>query len=59
MRTTIRLLLCLLLLTASQAALANEAAPDRLNVIVLLADDMGWNGPSSFGSDLHRTPHLD
>ncbi len=59
MLLTIRLLICLLLLAASQAALAKAPTPARLNIIVLLADDMGWNGPSCYGSDLHRTPNLD
>ncbi|MEO2022343.1 MAG: sulfatase [Pirellulaceae bacterium] len=59
MLLTIRLLICLLLLASSQAALAKAPTPARLNIIVLLADDMGWNGPSCYGSDLHRTPNLD
>jgi hypothetical protein len=59
MISTIRLLICLLLLASSQAALAKAPTPARLNIIVLLADDMGWNGPSCYGSDLHRTPNLD
>lgn len=32
---------------------------DRLNVIVLLADDLGYTGLRCYGSDLHETPHLD
>ena len=34
-------------------------ADDRLNVVVFLADDLGWNGLHCFGSDLHQTPNLD
>lgn len=30
----------------------------RPNVIVLLADDLGWNGVQPFGTDLHETPHI-
>ncbi|MEM8955380.1 MAG: sulfatase [Verrucomicrobiota bacterium] len=29
------------------------------NVILLLADDMGMNGPAVYGSDLHETPNID
>ncbi len=32
---------------------------DRPNVILFLADDLGWNGVGSFGSDLHQTPNVD
>ena len=29
------------------------------NVVLILADDLGWNGLACCGSDLHETPHLD
>ncbi len=29
------------------------------NIILILADDMGWTGPSCYGSDLHLTPNID
>ena len=29
------------------------------NIVLLLADDLGWTGLSSFGSDFYETPHLD
>jgi arylsulfatase A len=36
------------------------AAPaKRPNVIVVLADDLGWTDLACYGSDLHETPHLD
>jgi len=35
---------------------ANSAGP---NVVIFLADDLGWTGLGCFGSDLHETPHLD
>ncbi len=47
-----------IILGAGLTSAAEQANP-RLNVIVLLADDMGWNGPACYGSDLHRTPNLD
>lgn len=39
-------------LTTSQAA-------DRPNIVLLLADDLGWTGLGCFGSDLYETPNLD
>lgn len=33
--------------------------PERPNVIVILADDLGWTDLSCYGSDFYRTPHLD
>ncbi|MEK6235089.1 MAG: sulfatase [Planctomycetales bacterium] len=34
-------------------------AAEKLNVVFLMADDLGWNGPRFQGSDLHETPSLD
>ena len=31
----------------------------RPNVVLIVADDMGWTGPACYGSDLHETPNLD
>jgi len=38
---------------------ASQAADNKPNFILFLADDMGWNAPSGYGSDLHETPNLD
>jgi arylsulfatase A-like enzyme len=40
-------------------AVAAEREKDRPNVVVLLADDMGYNAPACYGSDLHETPAID
>ncbi|MBI2424580.1 MAG: sulfatase [Candidatus Hydrogenedentes bacterium] len=37
-------------------ALAQSPAP---NILFILVDDMGWNGPACYGSDLHETPNID
>lgn len=37
-------------------SLAAEQAP---NIVLLLADDLGWTGVGCYGSDLHETPHID
>lgn len=35
-------------------------ASDRLpNIVFILADDLGWNGLSCYGTELVETPHLD
>lgn len=36
-----------------------EAFDSRTNVIFFLADDLGWTGLRSYGSDFYETPHLD
>ena len=42
------------------SALASAAhAKERLNVIVILADDLGWADLGCYGSKYHRTPALD
>ncbi|MDA0346185.1 MAG: sulfatase [Verrucomicrobia bacterium] len=33
--------------------------PEKPNFLVILVDDMGWTGLSGYGSDLHKTPHMD
>ncbi|KAF0176737.1 MAG: sulfatase [Limisphaerales bacterium] len=40
-------------------ALSVSAAPAKLNVVLILADDLGWTDLACFGSDFHETPHLD
>ncbi|MEM9280817.1 MAG: sulfatase [Verrucomicrobiota bacterium] len=35
------------------------AAAEKPNIVVILADDLGWNGLTCYGSDLVETPHLD
>ncbi|MEM7146675.1 MAG: sulfatase [Verrucomicrobiota bacterium] len=42
-----------------QTARPEPAEGARLNVVLLLADDMGLNGPTVYGSDLHETPNID
>lgn len=54
--TRIFLLLVSLAMSA-RPALADQQAPP--NVVLILADDLGWADLGCTGSDLHETPHLD
>jgi arylsulfatase A-like enzyme len=50
----------LLAIGAVHSAFCDE--PDqagRTNIVLLLADDLGWTGLHCFGSDLYETPNLD
>lgn len=35
------------------------AATTRLNVVLILADDLGWTDLACYGSNLHETPNID
>ncbi len=39
--------------------LAQSTDNRPLNVVFILADDLGWSDLACYGSDLHETPHLD
>src|SRR6185369_4146002 len=41
------------------AAVFAATAPQKPNVVLILADDLGWTDIAPFGSDLHETPSLD
>jgi arylsulfatase A len=54
MRTSLFLAASFLLLPAKAGA-----ADERLNVVVILADDLGWADLGCYGSSYHKTPNLD
>ncbi len=57
MRPTLTLLAALLL--APLAPEAADAPKQKPNIIVILADDLGWADLSCYGSTFHESPHLD
>ncbi len=40
-------------------AISSIHAAERPNIVLIVADDLGWNHLSCYGSDLHETPNLD
>lgn len=48
-----------LLLTPLAALHAADAPKQKPNIIVILADDLGWADLSCYGSTFHESPHLD
>src|SRR5437660_12350654 len=43
----------------SSARPAAAEPPRKPNVVLILADDLGWADLGCYGSTFHRTPHLD
>ena len=39
--------------------LKSPVTAQQPNIVLFLADDLGWTGLSSFGSDFYETPNLD
>jgi len=52
-------LLILITLVAVHCVPASAAEPTRPNVVLIMADDLGWRDIGCFGSTFHQTPHLD
>lgn len=54
-----RLLALLLLCTGACLDVPAADAAKRPNIVLILADDLGWSDLGCYGADLHETPRLD
>ena len=48
-----------LLLLGGCICLLSCSKPRRLNIVIILADDLGWKDLGCYGSEFYETPHLD
>ncbi len=49
----------ILLLLGFLLYVSSSSSAKQPNIVLFLADDLGWTGLSSFGSDFYETPNLD
>src|ERR1700712_4952451 len=49
----------ILALTIFLSASASAQTLKRLNIVFILADDLGWRDLGCYGSSFYETPHLD
>ncbi len=52
-------LLVAFVIAAWASDLLADAKTQRPNIVLILADDLGWSDLACYGSDLHETPHVD
>src|SRR4051794_29839540 len=54
-----RSLMVMLVTVLAPAALSSAADEAHPNLVLIVADDLGWADLGCYGSRFHRTPHLD
>lgn len=54
-----QLLVLMILCLLCNRLQAVETAPAKPNIVLILADDLGWADLGCYGADLHETPKLD
>lgn len=59
LRTSFRHLVTASLTLAAAACLGSPAAPDRPNIVIILADDLGYGDLACYGHPKFKTPRLD
>lgn len=52
-------LIIIRLLLLSLGLCSTSLGADRPNILLIVADDLGWTGLSCFGSSYYETPHID
>jgi arylsulfatase A-like enzyme len=53
------LFIAALAVSGTSRDLLTQAADQRLNVVLIVADDLGWADLGCYGSKFHKTPNLD
>src|SRR6476620_3333117 len=46
-------------LCGSLASASDAPSKDRPNVVLIVADDLGWSDLGCYGADFHETPRID
>ena len=59
MRTSIIAGVCGYLAVAAFGLSSTFAAEPRTNIVLILADDLGYTDVGCFGSKYYKTPHID